>query len=128
MYKFAQPEPVGAGRVQRAKPSTIALVGGFHPPTTNSCTCTMGSHAMAVVGDELRVRGLDGLIDAGDHLDQHQTPDGHDRREERGDHRGCGAKTGGVATAGELTRSSGTGPTALSYNSLIALDPAPTQF
>jgi hypothetical protein len=27
-----------------------------------------------------------------------------------------------------LTRSSGTGPTALSYNSLIALDPAPTQF
>jgi choline dehydrogenase len=31
-----------------------------------SCTCMMGSHAMAVVDSELRVRGLDGLrvIDA----------------------------------------------------------------
>jgi choline dehydrogenase len=31
-----------------------------------SCTCMMGSHAMAVVDDELRVHGLDGLrvIDA----------------------------------------------------------------
>jgi choline dehydrogenase len=26
-----------------------------------SCTCMMGSHAMAVVDDELRVHGLDGL-------------------------------------------------------------------
>jgi choline dehydrogenase len=25
-----------------------------------SCTCMMGSHAMAVVDDELRVHGLDG--------------------------------------------------------------------
>ena len=31
-----------------------------------SCTCLMGSHAMAVVDDKLRVHGLDGLrvIDA----------------------------------------------------------------
>jgi len=31
-----------------------------------SCTCLMGSHAMAVVDDELKVRGLEGLrvIDA----------------------------------------------------------------
>jgi choline dehydrogenase len=31
-----------------------------------SCTCMMGSHAMAVVDDELKVHGLDGLrvIDA----------------------------------------------------------------
>ena len=31
-----------------------------------SCTCMMGSHAMAVVDDELRVHGIDGLrvIDA----------------------------------------------------------------
>ena len=31
-----------------------------------SCTCLMGQHAMAVVDDELRVHGLDGLrvIDA----------------------------------------------------------------
>ena len=31
-----------------------------------SCTCLMGSHAMAVVDDELKVHGLDGLrvIDA----------------------------------------------------------------
>ena len=55
-----------------------------------SCTCLMGSHAMAVVDDELRVHGLDGLrvIDAlGDavgHLDQHQRADHHDRREGHG--------------------------------------------
>ena len=34
----------------------------YHP----SCTCLMGSHAMAVVDDELKVHGLDalGVIDA----------------------------------------------------------------
>jgi choline dehydrogenase len=52
-----------------------------------SCTCLMGSHAMSVVDRELRVRGLDGLrvIDAsvmpGRHLDRHQRPDDHDRRQ-----------------------------------------------
>jgi choline dehydrogenase len=27
-----------------------------------SCTCLMGSHAMAVVDDQLKVHGLDGLL------------------------------------------------------------------
>jgi choline dehydrogenase len=50
-----------------------------------SCTGMMGSHAMAVVDDELRVHGLDGLrvIDASVmptvNLDQHQRADDHDR-------------------------------------------------
>jgi hypothetical protein len=71
-----------------------------------SCTCMMGSHAMAVVDGELRVHGLDGLgvIDASVmptvNLDQHQRSDDHDRREGcRDDKRRRAAKNGGVAKA-----------------------------
>jgi choline dehydrogenase len=57
-----------------------------------SCTCMMGSRPMSVVDSELRVHGLDGLRvirrlgDAGGHLDQHERPDDHDRREGRGNY------------------------------------------
>ena len=74
-----------------------------------SCTCLMGSHPMSVVDSELRVHGLDGpaghrrLGNAGRHLDQHQRPDNHDRREGRGDDQGRrAAKDGGVAAASEI--------------------------
>jgi choline dehydrogenase len=49
-----------------------------------SCTCLMGSHAMAVVDDELKVYGLDGLrvIDASVMLaviSTNTNADNHDR-------------------------------------------------
>jgi hypothetical protein len=76
-----------------------------------------GSHPLSVVDSELRVHGFDGLrvIEAsvmpGGHLDQHQRPDDHDRREGRGDdQRRRAAKTGGVARAGwrrRLTKQKG---------------------
>ena len=71
-----------------------------------SCTCLMGSHAMAVVDDELRgARARRAarhrrLGDAGGHLDQHQRADNYDRREGCGDDKGRrAAKTGGLAEA-----------------------------
>jgi choline dehydrogenase len=66
LKQFVQEESLPSGQVQtddelldyaRRNGSTC-----YHA----SCTCLMGSHAMAVVDDELRVHGLDGLrvIDA----------------------------------------------------------------
>jgi len=57
-------------------------------------TCLMGSHAMAVVDDELRVHG--------GYLDQHERADDHDRREGGGDEGAARLKNGGVAKAGGL--------------------------
>jgi choline dehydrogenase len=70
-----------------------------------SCTCMMGSHAMAVVDDELRVHGLDGLrvIDAAAMpavTSTNTSANDHDRREgSRDDQRRRAAKTGGLAKA-----------------------------
>ncbi len=68
-----------------------------------TCTCMMGQHPMSVVDDRAagsrarRVARHRRLGDAGRHLDQHQRPDHHDRREGRRDDPGRGpAEDGGV--------------------------------
>ena len=75
-----------------------------------TCTCKMGRDPMAVVDDELRVHGIDGLAgdrrlgDADRDLDQHQRADHHDRRKRRRRHPRRRPPTAGRVAQGKVKR------------------------